>query len=75
MAAAMRPVLFKLFVGAASGKNAQRAVTLAGAHQLGGGTHGCAGAGTGGDAVIEQHLPCGALSQSAEETVSTVSTT
>ena len=33
-------------------------VTLAGAHQLGGGTQGCAGAGTGGDAVIEQHLPC-----------------
>ena len=57
----MRPDLFESFVSAASGKNAQRAVTLAGAHQLGGSTQGCAGAGTGGDAVIEQHLPCGAL--------------
>ena len=61
MAAAVRPGLFESFVSAASGKNAQRAVTLAGAHQLGGSTQGCAGAGTGGDAVIEQHLPCGAL--------------
>ena len=61
VAATVRPGLFESFVGAASGKNAQRAVTLAGAHQLGGSTQGCAGAGTGGDAVIEQHLPCGAL--------------